>query len=91
MRFEWDPNKAATNFKKHQVSFQEAATIFGDFLSVTFDDPDHSIDEERYITIGLSHQHRLLVVSHTDRNDTIRLVSARKATSPERKFYEEGT
>jgi uncharacterized DUF497 family protein len=89
MKFEWDPNKAATNLKKHQVSFQEAATVFGDFLSVTFEDPDHSIDEERYITIGISYQSRLLVVSHTDRNDTIRIISARKATSLERRFYEE--
>ncbi len=90
MNFEWDPNKAANNLKKHKVSFQEATTVFGDFLSVTFDDPDHSVDEERYITIGASYQGRLLVVSHTDRNDTIRIISARRAISHERRFYEEG-
>ena len=89
MNFEWDLNKAASNLRKHQVSFNEAATIFGDFLSVTFLDPDHSSDEERYITIGLSHQNRVLVVSHTDRNDAIRIISARKATRSERRFYEE--
>jgi uncharacterized DUF497 family protein len=89
MEFEWDPNKATSNFKKHRVSFNEAATVFGDFLSTTFPDPDHSIEESRYITIGLSHQGRLLIVAHTDRNDTIRIISARKATRSERKFYEE--
>jgi uncharacterized DUF497 family protein len=90
MKFEWDPNKAASNLRKHEVSFTEAATAFGDFLSVTFPDPDHSIDEDRYITIGLSHQGRILIISHTDRNDTIRIISARKATSFERRFYEKG-
>ena len=91
MKFEWDPEKAAANQKKHKISFQEAATIFGDFLSVTFDDPDHSDDEERYVTIGTSSQDRLLVVSHTDRNDTIRIISARRATKLEKKYYyEEG-
>ena len=90
MKFEWDPKKAATNQRKHRVSFQEAATVFGDFLSVTFDDPDHSDDEERYVTIGISSQDRVLVVSHTDRNDTIRIINARRATRFESKYYEEG-
>jgi len=90
MNFVWDPDKAANNLKKHKVSFQEAATVFGDFLSVTFEDPDHSVDEERYITIGVSDQGRLLVVSHTDRNDTIRIISARRVTSYERRYYEAG-
>lgn len=89
IEFEWDPNKAKKNIKKHRVSFNEAATVFGDPLSMTFFDPDHSIDENRYITIGLSHLGRLLVVAHTDRDDRIRIISARKATHRERKFYEE--
>jgi len=83
IEFEWDPNKAKKNIKKHRVSFNEAATVFGDPLSMTFFDPDHSIDENRYITIGLSHLGRLLVVAHTDRDDRIRIISARKATERE--------
>jgi uncharacterized DUF497 family protein len=89
IEFEWDPNKAEKNIKKHQVSFNEAATVFGDPLSMTFYDPDHSIDEDRYITVGLSRLGKLLVVSHADRGDRIRIISARKATRRERKFYEE--
>jgi uncharacterized DUF497 family protein len=89
IEFEWDPNKAEKNIKKHQVSFNEAATVFGDPLSMTFYDPDHSIDEDRYITVGLSRLGELLVVSHADRGDRIRIISARKATRRERKFYEE--
>ena len=65
MRFEWDPKKAAANLKKHGVSFQEAATVFGDPLAITFQDPDHSEDEERQVTFGLSLRKRLIVVSHT--------------------------
>lgn len=89
MEFEWDPNKAARNLKKHKVSFQEAATIFNDLLSMTFIDPDHSIEENRYITIGLSHSRRLVIMSHTNRGDRIRIISAREATRKERKYYEE--
>jgi len=89
IEFEWDPNKAEKNIKKHQVSFNEAATVFGDPLSMTFYDPDHSIDEDRYITVGLSRLGELLVVSHADRGDRIRIISARNATRRERKFYEE--
>jgi len=89
IEFEWDPEKATKNIKKHQVSFNEAATVFGDPLSMTFFDPDHSIDENRYITIGLSYLGRLLIVAHTDRDDHMRIISARKATRRERKFYEE--
>ena len=87
--FDWDSNKSAINLKKHGVSFGEAATIFGDPLSVTFDDPDHSLSERRFVTMGLSTSGKVLVVSHTDRGRTIRLISARKATRRERGFYEE--
>ncbi len=87
--FEWDPAKAKKNIQKHQVSFNEAATVFGDPMSMTFYDPDHSIDENRFITVGLSPLGKLLIVSHTDRDDRIRIISARKTTRRERKFYEE--
>jgi len=90
MRFEWDPEKAAKNLRKHKVSFTEAATVFGDDLSITVDDPDHSEQEDRYITIGRSHQGRLLMVAHTERSDMIRIISARELTSTEREAYEEG-
>ena len=91
MRFEWDLKKTANNLRKHGISFKEAATVFGDPLSMTFEDPDHSINEERFVTIGESRQRRILVVAHTDRRGVIRIISARKATPRERKFYEEGT
>jgi uncharacterized DUF497 family protein len=91
MEFEWDEDKAASNLKKHKVTFGEAATVFGDSLSSTFPDPDHSIDEDRYITIGTSDRDRVLIVSHTDREGRIRIISARKATRHERKAYEEGS
>jgi uncharacterized DUF497 family protein len=86
--FEWDPNKAAQNIRKHGVSFEEAATAFGDPLSITIFDPLHSIDEDRFVLIGMSNRNRLLVVVHTDRNDRIRIISARKATKKEKKQYE---
>jgi uncharacterized DUF497 family protein len=89
MEFEWDPEKARRNLTKHGVAFEEAATVFADFLSSTFPDPEHSIEEEREITIGTSERGRLLVVSHTERGDRIRIISARKATRRERKAYEE--
>ena len=90
MRFEWDRAKAAENLRKHAVSFEEAATVFRDTLSATGHDPDHSVDEGRYITFGISSRGRLLVVSHTERGDTIRIISARLVTKGERKIYEEG-
>jgi len=90
LRFEWDPEKAAENLAKHGVSFEEAATVFRDALSATGSDPDHSVDEERFITFGLSTAGRLLVVAHTDRDDTIRIISARPVTPREREIYEEG-
>ncbi len=90
MQFEWDPAKAAENLAKHGVSFEEAATVFRDTLSVTGEDPDHSVDEERFVIFGVSTSGRLLVVAHTERGDTIRIISARPATPGERKIYEEG-
>jgi uncharacterized protein len=89
MKFEWNPDKAESNYKKHGVSFEEAATVFSDSLSVTFPDPDHSIGESRYVIIGVSRFGKLLMVAHTDRGDTIRIISARKATRPEWRFYEQ--
>src|SRR5262245_6437369 len=90
MEFEWDPEKAAGNLAKHGIAFQEAASVFGDPLAVTYYDPDHSEDEDRFITFGHSSQGRVLVVSHTDRDDRTRIISARQATRKERKQYEEG-
>ncbi|HVB88134.1 MAG TPA: BrnT family toxin [Candidatus Dormibacteraeota bacterium] len=89
MNFEWDPRKAAQNLRKHGVSFQEAATIFGDPLSVTYQDPDHSTAEQRFITVGMSSVGRILLLAHADRGESIRIISARKATRRERKHYEE--
>lgn len=90
MRFTWDARKAAANVRKHGVSFEEASTVFRDTLSTTGLDPDHSIGERRFVTFGSSNQSRLLVVSHTEEDDTIRIISARLATRQERKIYEEG-
>jgi len=90
MNFEWDPSKATENLRKHRISFDEAATVFGDPLAVTFPDPDHSGSEERLLTFGLSVQNRWLVVSHTPRDPRIRIISARRVTRRERKIYEEG-
>ena len=88
MRFEWDPQKAKQNLKKHGVSFEEALTVFFDPLSATFDDPDHSVGEYRNITIGLSSHGRLLVVAHTEEKESLRIISARPATAHERKKHE---
>jgi len=90
MRFDWDPRKAAANLRKHSVSFEEASTAFADDYSLTGADPDHSVGEERFITFGMSQSGRLLVVSHTEQGDTVRIFSARRATRSERKLYEEG-
>jgi len=90
VEFEWDPAKAASNLRKHGVSFEEAATVLADPLSVTVPDPGHSHEEERYITVGMSFSHRLLIVAHTERDNTIRLVSARELTATERAAYELG-
>lgn len=90
MKFTWNPRKAASNFKKHGISFEEAASVFGDPLAITFPDPDHSEDEDRWLTFGCSASTRLLVLAHLDSRDTIHIISAREATKNERKIYEEG-
>ena len=88
MKFEWDPRKARENFQSHGVSFEEATTVFGDPLAGTISDPDHSEAESRFVTIGWTANRRLIVVSHIEQGDTIRIISAREATSHERKQYE---
>jgi hypothetical protein len=88
LEFEWDNHKASLNYRKHGVSFDEAKTIFDDPLFITLLDEEHSFDEERYITLGISHLNHLLLAAHTERNEQIRLISARKATAQERRFYE---
>jgi len=89
MEFEWDPQKAAKNLSKHKVSFTEAATVFDDPLSVTVADPDHSMEEDRFIIVGQSYRRRLLIVSFAERGDRIRIISARELTRTERRAYEE--
>lgn len=89
LTFEWDEVKAKANFKKHKVSFEEGKTIFNDSFLFTFPDTEHSINEERYINIGISANGRVLVLTHTERHDRIRIISCRKATASERRFYEE--
>jgi len=88
MEFEWDTEKAKKNHKKHGIHFEEASTVFYDPLSATFNDPDHSIGEHRLLTVGFSSSGRLLVVSHTERGKTIRIISARPATARERMKHE---
>ncbi len=89
MNFEWDPIKAAQNRRKHGVSFHEAATVFGDPWALTYPDPDHSVEEQRFITTGTSNTGRLLIVAHADRGESIRIISARKTTLRERTTYEQ--
>jgi uncharacterized DUF497 family protein len=88
VKFQWDPNKAAENLTKHAVSFEEGSTVFGDPLAATVPDPDHSVEEQRFVTIGLSASQKLLVVVHSDRDDDIRIISVRRATPSEKKRYE---
>jgi uncharacterized protein len=90
MKFEWDPEKARSNIRKHKVSFEEAATALRDPMSATGLDPDHSVSEERFVTFGVSERGRLLVVAHADKDDTIRIISAREASKGEKRIYEEG-
>jgi uncharacterized DUF497 family protein len=90
MRFEWDSHKARRNLHKHGVSFDEASSVFHDSLAVTGADPDHSEDETRLVTFGMSSENRLLVVAHIERGDATRIISARIATKRERRIYEEG-
>lgn len=89
LSFEWDPAKAASNEEKHGVTFPEAATAFGDPLSLTVPDPDHSVGEARFVLVGVTHRGRLVVVAHVETEDTIRIISARPASKAERKSYEQ--
>lgn len=89
MEFEWDKRMAANNLKKHRITFLEAATVFGDPLAITFDDPDLSIREDRFLTFGRSRFNRLLIVSHSEKKGKIRLISSRQMTKHERKIYEQ--
>jgi len=89
MDFEWDPSKAASNLRKHKVSFAEAATVLRDPLSITVPDPDHSLDEDRYIAVGMSNRSRLLIVALAERGNRVRIISARELTKRERQAYEE--
>ena len=89
MEFEWDPDKAASNRRRHGISFHEAATALGDPLGTTFPDPYHSVGERRYVTIGASDAGRLIVVAHVDRSNRVRIISARRVTRRERRFYEQ--
>ncbi|HZV47021.1 MAG TPA: BrnT family toxin [Thermodesulfovibrionales bacterium] len=90
MEFEWDPDKSEANLKKHGISFHEASTVFGDPLAITFNDPDHSVGEHRFLTFGHSRSNRLRVVVHTERRRKARIISARSATRQEREIYEDG-
>jgi uncharacterized protein len=89
LEFGWDQRKAESNLAKHRVSFEEAATVFGDALGRILGDPRHSIDEERFVLLGLSQRHRLLAVMFSARGEVIRIISARRATRRERRDYEE--
>ena len=90
MTFEWDARKATANLKKHRVDFEDAGTVFLDPLAITFPDPDHSLAEGREITIGSTMRGRLVLVSHCERGERIRIISARLAARTERRQYEEG-
>ena len=89
VRFEWDPEKARENLRKHGVSFEEGATAFGDWASITVPDPEHSIGEERYYLLGVSDRGNLLLVRHTDRGDITRIISVWRANSRQRRQYAE--
>jgi uncharacterized protein len=90
MQFDWNEKKAKLNLKKHGITFDEAQTVFNDPLYIDFYDPDHSLNEARYLIMGISKHNRLLIVSYTETNNTIRLISAREATRTERTAYETG-
>ena len=90
IKFDWDPRKAQRNLRKHRIDFDEASTVFADTLSITIPDPDHSENEERWVTMGLSNRQRLLVVVHIKEEETIRIISARTADRFEQRKYEEG-
>ena len=91
MESEWGPRKAAKNLRNHRVSFNEAATVFDDPLGTTVPDPDHSLTEDRYITVGMSSRRRLVMVAHTERGERTRIICARGLTGAEREAYEEET
>ena len=90
LNFEWDEEKAKKNLRNHQVSFEEAKVVFKDSFLITYPDPKHSIGEQRYLNIGLSARGQVLIVVHTERGEKIRIISCRKATTSERRDYEEG-
>ena len=90
MKFEWDARKARLNFARHRVSFEDATTAFRDPLAATAPDPDHSSDEYRFVTFGMSSAGKLLTIIHTEQGNSIRIISARTATKQEREIYEEG-
>lgn len=89
MEFEWHPEKDRESQATHGVSFEEASTVFGDPFALTIADPDHSEDEKRFLTTGYSNRQRLIIVAHTDRDDRVRVISAREVTAAERRVYEE--
>jgi uncharacterized DUF497 family protein len=89
LQFEWDSKKAGQNLRKHRVSFEEAATVFGDTYAVTYEDLDHSQQERRFMLIGASARRRLLIIAYEHRGATIRIINARRLTRGERKMYEE--
>ena len=90
LRIEWSPRRNRANILKHGVDFEEAKSVFDDPLQLTVSDPDHSIDEKRYVTVGMSDRNRLLIMAHTIEDDRIRIITARRPTRSERKDYEEG-
>lgn len=89
LRFDWDPDKAASNERKHGIPFPEAATAFGDPLSITIPDPERSVGEARFVLVGLTYRGRLVVVAHAETEDSIRIISARPATTAELRSYEQ--
>jgi hypothetical protein len=89
MAYQWDPEKAEINFRKHGVSFEEASTVFDDALAGSFHDLDHSDEEDRFLTVGRSASDRIVIVSHTYRGDNVRIISARPAAPKEVRAYEE--
>ena len=89
MEFEWDRKKAKYNLRKHDVSFEEASTVFDDLFAAVYEDPEHSVNERRFLMIGKSVRRRLLIIAFADRNQRIRIISARLPTKNEKKSYEE--
>lgn len=88
MDFEWNQKKAISNIRKHGISFEEAASVFSDTLAFTYDDEVHSLLERRFATLGMSNHRQVLVVAHTIRGERVRIISARKATPREKRWYE---